>query len=698
VIRRPLAFWLTVALLAAVLVGQGASLARQMVTWGDETAYLVFGHLVVTGQAHLFQDELVGHRMPLPFYVVGASQLAGGRSLLAARWLNLAIGMGALVLAAVVGRALAGPLGGVMAALLLASQGVLVGYFATATYHALTNATLLGALALILTRSDAAGRVGGMALVSLLFLMRTNLFPVIPAVLLALLILARTTRERLILLSVTLAPPAVFFSSDPRHLKVLAYVPGLAALVAPLGYRPIAGLLVRPEETTGNQLWAFILFARRFEFLMLGILILAVALVVQRWRGGDPRALVSHRPLLAVAGLAAYTFAWQLVIHRARFKEVLGYFPSFAALVPVVLGAGFALVLTRFGWSRRSRVALACCLVPVVIGPMVVVRHPLLPLPAEGVPALGRLDAAGARLETLIPAGASIFLFGYATPLYLADRLPYLRQIHDPGNISTSDDEAGIARNGLWGLREIDTWLGHDADYAVVMPRLLETFRPTRGAAIERIEALLARHFTRVATVDEYPWWVWDVYARRPRPASGSPGGAAAGHHEPMLELSGRGVRHRLGRQDAQPPALGHARVQRGRVPSEGHDVHVGDALTQEVLVPAAAVQRAGHGQQRGVERRAAQGPRAAADQTQGPVVERVGGHGVDEQPSANEVGGELGEQRLRLHRDGMQHGLRDHHVEGAAGEPQVVGDRELDAAGGRVAGDRLPGGRDAGS
>jgi hypothetical protein len=115
----------------------------------------------------------------------------------------------------------------------------------------------------------------------------------------------------------------------------------------------------------------------------------------------------------------------------------------------------------------------------------------------------------------LIPSDAKVFLWGYSLPLYLAGIDPYLRQIVDPECMVDGVEPIVVERNGLWGTKELETWLSTDAGYAIVMPSMFRRFRPTRPRAIERMEALLAERFELIATVAEYPWWVFDVYKRR---------------------------------------------------------------------------------------------------------------------------------------------------------------------------------------
>jgi len=144
---RPLAwiFWAGLALASVLYLAEGWRLAQRMVTWTDESAYVHVGYLVASGQISLFQDELTGSRMPLPFWPLGLSQILWGRSLLVARLTALVIGLAALALTAVLARLIAGELAGILAAVFFAMQGVLVGYLATGTYHSLAASILLGA-------------------------------------------------------------------------------------------------------------------------------------------------------------------------------------------------------------------------------------------------------------------------------------------------------------------------------------------------------------------------------------------------------------------------------------------------------------------------------------------------------------------------------------------------------------------------
>src|SRR5262249_17947201 len=134
---RPWVFWTVVVVSCVVLSAQGARLAQRMVSWTDESAYVHLGYLVVHDGINLFQDDLTGSRMPLPFWIIGTSQAIAGRSLLAARMTSLMFAVSALVLTALFARRLGGPIAGGIAALIVATNGVLVGYLASGVYHSI---------------------------------------------------------------------------------------------------------------------------------------------------------------------------------------------------------------------------------------------------------------------------------------------------------------------------------------------------------------------------------------------------------------------------------------------------------------------------------------------------------------------------------------------------------------------------------
>ena len=218
-----------------------------------------------TTGASVFQDELPGHRMPLPFYVIGATQALVGPTLWGARLLSIAIGLTTLALLVWIVRRIEGQRAAVLAALLFATQGVLVGYFATAVYISMTASILLAGVWLMIQRDVPWHATLAMAVTSLLFFTRTNLFPAIPFFLVWALAVARRPVERLLIVAVAVLPPAVFLLSDPLHLKLLAHVPLIGRVVEPLGYKSVFELQELSPPGLRHQLAGIALVARRYE-------------------------------------------------------------------------------------------------------------------------------------------------------------------------------------------------------------------------------------------------------------------------------------------------------------------------------------------------------------------------------------------------------------------------------------------------
>lgn len=516
-VRRPRAFWACLLLLAGLFITQGIWLAQRMVTWTDESAYVHFGYLVASGQISLFQDELTGSRVPLPFWIVGLSQVLWGRSLLAARLMSLGLGVIAMILTALLARRLSGDLAGVLAAAFLATQGVLVGYFATATYHGLAATLLLGGITLVLAERQPSGRLLGMAVISLLFLVRTNLWPIVPAVLGLVAIQGRTRRERFFALVAAIAVPIVFFLSDARHLKLLLYVPVVNRLTGWLGHANPWVLIEMPSATWSDWLWAAMRFGRMYEFWMLALLLLAIVILTRWMRGLPIRAFFSDRRVNLLAALVAYIGIWQVLILWSFLKSFVAWFPSWSPLVAILLGVGFSTAFTAGGWTMRARGVVVVMLAAIFVAPSLIVRHPLLPSgpQADSVP-LRDLSAAAAHLGRLIPPGSNVFLWGDSLPLYMAGITPYLRQIHSPFTLAVVDDRAAIEKNGLWGRQEMQTWLRREATHAVLEQRITDHYQHRAPARLAEIRELLDEHFVWLDRVEDYPWFLYDVYGRRP--------------------------------------------------------------------------------------------------------------------------------------------------------------------------------------
>jgi 4-amino-4-deoxy-L-arabinose transferase-like glycosyltransferase len=512
------------ALLAAIVyLVLALYLSRYLLTWDDEGAYLAIGYLATTGEVSLYEDNLTGQRMPLPFYVLGASQVVFGRNLWAARLLSAALGLAVLALTIAVAGRLAGPAAGAVAGLLLATQGVVVGYYATATYHALTALILLATLRIFLQKDLTARYALGAAVASLLFWTRTTMFPVLPFLVGWALLGARTTLERWVVIGVAAASPAAFFLSNPTHLKLLANFPIVDRFVAPLGYLPIFSLSAIHHAALPEQLWAFVLFARRYESWTLaaaGILAVAACLRALSTRHVAPPRELGSRDATIVAALLIWIVAWHLVIFRANFRLLIAYFPSFAPIVPILLGVAFARQFSRADLLRPARAALAVALAGALTISIVSIRHPLLPGARIGFSGPDTIDAlarASGQLRTLVPQGERVFLLAGPVSAYLAGLNAPPQQFVSPGGTLAPEasDPKVVAKSGVWGMVEIDRWLGDEMRYALVSEPLLRALETARPVAVARIRELLKERFALLGRVEGPPWLACDVYRRR---------------------------------------------------------------------------------------------------------------------------------------------------------------------------------------
>lgn len=513
---RAAPYWLGLTLLCVLFVVYGAWLAQRLVTWTDESAYVHLGYLAASGRISLFQDEMPGSRMPLPFWIIGWSQVQFGRSLLAARLTSLAIGVAVVWLTAFLARRIAGDLGGLLAAAFLVSQGAIVGYFATGTYHTVAATILLGGLALAIEGTGQRHRIAAALIFSLLFLTRTNLWPIVPAAVVALWLLADGWPERVRIALASAVVPALFFAWDPRHLKILTYVPLVRRFVSPVSYPSSAGLVDIPVPTVMERLMAVVRFGRMYEFWWLAALVLLGLLVLAWWRGRPVTEFVGDWRVRLITGAAVYIAIFQVLILWDFPKAFVAWFPSFAPLVAVLLGSGFALILGDRGWRGAGRAAIGCALVALLVAPAIIIRHPLLPAgPDAAARPLSDMSASAAHMRQLVPPDARVFLIGDSLIPYLAGITPYLQQIHSTNTLAFVQERRGIEKGGLWGDREMELWLTKDADYVVIEPQEVDYLATRRPAQIARFRALLAEHFERIGRIDDYRWFVYEVYARR---------------------------------------------------------------------------------------------------------------------------------------------------------------------------------------
>src|SRR5438552_5480133 len=132
-------------------------LAWVLVDHDYEAMYLGLGTLAIKGEIGLYQDDMTGHWVPLPFYFFGLSQVLFGPSLLAARLFSVGVTVIVVVLMFSIARRWGGSLAGAVACGLFCTHGLVLGYFATAHFASLVAVLhLLGIYVLFCT--DWRGR------------------------------------------------------------------------------------------------------------------------------------------------------------------------------------------------------------------------------------------------------------------------------------------------------------------------------------------------------------------------------------------------------------------------------------------------------------------------------------------------------------------------------------------------------------
>src|SRR5215470_13025520 len=351
---------LLIGLLLAASATQCLFFAWALAPDPEEEMYLYLGRLALCGQISLFQDELVGNRMPLPYYLAGLSQIFFPRSLVAGRLFSAALGLACLALVWRIATHLAGELVGILALLFAATQCLLIGYFDVVSYNSLASVLLLAALWAELCTNWPERRLAAMALVSLLFFTRTTMMPLVPAALGYCLWRARSMRERALLIAIAVLPPFAFLASDLRHWKFFAYAPLLDRVAAAMGYVTNrggsfeVGNIVAGENPLRSAVLLFARWYRMWIAMSFGILAAAAA---ARIRGRPTGRLLGNFGVNVVAATVLYLATWQWLI-MARWKPQLavGYFPQFAILAAICLGHWAAVVLDDLApaWRLRS--------------------------------------------------------------------------------------------------------------------------------------------------------------------------------------------------------------------------------------------------------------------------------------------------------------------------------------------------------
>jgi hypothetical protein len=401
---------------------------------------------------------------------------------------------------------------------LLATQGALVGYYTTATYHSLAAAILTGTVCL-LVRGAPWSAVAAAAGIALLFFTRTNLFPALPFLAVWAVVRARTGALRATAIMVMGLPVALFFLSDPTHMKLLAHVPVLGRLVESMGYRSV--LYFQPVNAHGRTglVWSLVLLGRRYESWLAAASAIAGAGLISRVPVRAILPLATRGAIMTIGVLTAWILCWHFVIFRINFRWVVAYVPDFAPLIAVLLGVVAARLLGDVAVTRLGRTVLLAGLLLAFTVSVIHMRNPLMPRPVPrpfGGDPVQALEKAAERMRALVQTDKPVFLYGQSMPAYLAGLPVYLPQLMTPRSLTMNDeDDRTVTRSGVWGRKQIERWLGSEAEYAIISPPTLKTFEVDRPESIARIRALLAERFVLVGQVNDAPWLPYEVHRRR---------------------------------------------------------------------------------------------------------------------------------------------------------------------------------------
>jgi 4-amino-4-deoxy-L-arabinose transferase-like glycosyltransferase len=502
-------------LVAVMLVlGLGYYFALYLVPSEDEAGYLVLGAMATRGEISLYQDEIAAGRLPLPFYVLGISQLVVGPSLLSARLWSLMLGAASVGLIFIIAEPLWGRLTATLATLFVATHAMIIGNFASSTYDGLCSLVLAAGLyALLVLRAPLVA----MAIFSTFSLTRPNMAVIVPLVFAVLWWQARSRSERWWLLLLTAGPPLLFFAADISHLKILMHVPGLGPVMSRFGFVSFVGLgaetLFPDRSIWDGMIW----FARRHLPWTVAAFGLAGAWLIGRlWAGralwaGDPR-------IRFIALLTGWTLACQAIILHHYLKSVSAWVAGFTPLPALLLGyvAARFLESTMIPYPLRWAVVTGIAAI-FLVGPTYSTHTAMpQPLPIKGT-TLALLNRTVEDLRAHVPPGSRIFLFGNSLPSYLAGVHPYPQQLIHAWTLVQREDTVDTRRSGVWGRREIATWLNGEAPYALISESRVAQFTQAPGyrPVLELMEQQLVSHYRFLTTLEAPPFWAYRLYVRR---------------------------------------------------------------------------------------------------------------------------------------------------------------------------------------
>jgi hypothetical protein len=503
-----------------------------------ETEYLGLGSLALKGEVSLYQDELTGQWVPLPFYFYGLSQVIFGPNLLVARLESVALGAAVVVLMFVLATRWAGPLAGAVAGTLFSTQGLVVGYFSAVHFSGLVALLHLMGIYILFCTEWRTRDLIAMTVWSILFLAKPNYWPSIPFMWAFLMWQTASVRRRVVLTGLAIAVPIVFFASDRTHLKLLAYVPVLQDWVTPLGYHKwytqiedIAALgsdyaTVPWGSSFHDQIvgipGAVGLYIRRYA---VWLVVLGGVVFLRAWQLRQRPAMARRLPepagLRFSFALYWYLLAAQFLVLGPMRKSAFAYMGAVAPLLAIAIGCIFAKVWARLPSSNLVRKGVVAAIVMALAVSPWLHRHPNLPrvISLSSAPIFA-LQRTANRLTALIPAGETrVFSLADPLPIYLAGRRAYLRQAQQERFVFTSlRIPARSSRVGIWGPADMEQWLNSDAQYAVIQSTTVDFYRARQKyrPILAEMDSLLAQNFVLLEIFAAEGDGTLSVYRRKP--------------------------------------------------------------------------------------------------------------------------------------------------------------------------------------
>lgn len=453
--KRDLLFRIAAVAASLLVLGEIAVLVLLRETWVDEILASFKSYLILKGELVPFRTGLFDYA-PLVVPTYGAVHYFFGPSILAARMLSAVFLAGIFILIFYIARKLAGRLAALAAVLLVASNLLLVGTYASATMYALIMLLVLGVVAVEASAlSRRAKTVCAALILGCAVLARTNMTAS------AVLYLGY-----LLLTGAPLVEMGVF-AGMTALIVVCGYLPvvmqdprvALSFILGPyVSFGPFASL-PRPLIAQGLTRFVGVLveFIREYLiFLTLFFSSTGAALAAARGRvrsflqGERPYALLL---IFSVGLFAAHYLYWRL----GGNLYYANYFMPLMALAAVVGIAKF---------FPDNRFAYFCLISAIAVSFAANAwRTDVISSPAEESD-LARVARGAAFVREHTALGDRILTFDNSLyHVFLADRRTYIPLMQRDFLFLHDADTGRVRSLGFYNLDMIRGWLVEDADY-----------------------------------------------------------------------------------------------------------------------------------------------------------------------------------------------------------------------------------------